>query len=89
MLGKPVIVSDQVGAKDMLRDGHSGLIFAVGDPVDLARCLMWCLDHRDRLPAMGREARRAYEEKTSWNQFERGFMAAVESVLTPPNAEEQ
>jgi len=89
MLGKPVIVSDQVGAKDMLPGGQSDLIFAVGDPVDLARCLKWCLDHRGRLPAMGLEARRAYEEKASWDQFERGFMAAVESALNPPNNEEQ
>ena len=81
MLGKPFIISDHVGAKYMLQEWVNGLIFASGEAEGLHRCLEWCLDNRTKLTDMGVQARRAYEEKASWLQFEKNLMTAVGCVM--------
>lgn len=48
--GLPCIVSDRVGAKDLIRSRDNGSIFGVQDPQDLASKLLWWSQHPRRVP---------------------------------------
>lgn len=48
--GLPCIVSDRVGAKDLIRHRENGSIVPVGDIQALANELRWWQDHRKRVP---------------------------------------
>ena len=61
--GVPVIASKSGVAQEIVRDGRTGLHFAAGDARDLARTVEWAWAHPNEMEAMGREARREYEEK--------------------------
>jgi glycosyltransferase involved in cell wall biosynthesis len=54
-----VIVSDRVGAGfDLVRDGETGFVFAVGDVTGLAAVLRHAMSDRERLRQMGKASRR-------------------------------
>ena len=61
--GTPVIASDLGGVVELVEDGRTGLRVRPGDPGDLAAKVEWAWTHPRELAAMGREARREYEEK--------------------------
>ncbi len=45
--GLPCLVSDRVGARDLIEPRRNGAIFPVGDAAALAREMQWWLDHPD------------------------------------------
>jgi glycosyltransferase involved in cell wall biosynthesis len=66
--GLPVIVSDHVGAKEMVTPGKNGFIVPTGDAAALAAAMAWLIDHRDAMPAMG-VAARAAAERYCWEEY--------------------
>lgn len=81
MLAKPVIISDQVGAKYLLEDGKNGLIFPSEDAEALMKAMQWMIANRPRLEAMGRQARQVYLEKASCRQFEERLLKIINDLL--------
>jgi len=67
--GLPVIASRLGAMAEIIDDGRTGLHFEPGDPEDLAAKVEWAWSHPEAMQAMGREARREYEEKytAEWN----------------------
>ena len=63
-LGTPAIVSDRVGAKDLIEEGRSGIVVPYGDDEGLAKAMKWILDDPERAREMGREARRRVIRRT-------------------------
>jgi len=61
--GLPVITSDIGSQKTIVKSGLTGLYFEAGDYVDLTRKAIWAFEHPDAMTAMGKAARREYEEK--------------------------
>lgn len=61
--GLPVIAPRFGGIPEIVRDAETGLLFTAGDMSDLAEKVRWLWDHPELSAAMGREARREYEEK--------------------------
>ncbi|HVL75187.1 MAG TPA: glycosyltransferase [Noviherbaspirillum sp.] len=59
--GLPVIASRLGSLADMVEDGETGLLFAPGDPADLARKIAWANAHPEQMARMGRAARLEYE----------------------------
>jgi L-malate glycosyltransferase len=56
-LGKPVVVTDRGGAKELVKEGINGYIISPGSPASIADIILKCLEERDRLPAMGEKGR--------------------------------
>jgi glycosyltransferase involved in cell wall biosynthesis len=56
-LGIPCVGSDAGGAPEIMRDRVDGLIHARGQADDLARQLVWALDHPGEMKAMAASAR--------------------------------
>ena len=76
--GKPVIVSDQVGAAaDLVEDGVNGFVVPVGDVETLADRLRWVTDDRAVARAMG--------EKSLQRVSEWDYEADVQGLLQAVN----
>jgi glycosyltransferase involved in cell wall biosynthesis len=79
--GKPVIVSDRVGAApDLVKPGVNGWVFENGNVAALAECLTQALIGAD-LPSMGR---RSLEIINRWDYDAdlAGLKAALSTVCT-------
>lgn len=69
MRGKICIVSDSAGIAGYITSGENGFVFRNEDAEDLAEKISWCIEHRDELPRIGRNARRVYENYFSMEEF--------------------
>jgi glycosyltransferase involved in cell wall biosynthesis len=59
LCGRPVVVSDHVGARfDLVREGETGFVYRCGDVESLAAILLEVLPDRERLVKMGEAGRR-------------------------------
>ncbi|MBM4146882.1 MAG: glycosyltransferase family 4 protein, partial [Nitrospira sp.] len=61
--GKPVIASRLGAMAELVDDGKTGLLFEPGNPEDLAAKIRWMLENEDACIAMGKNARKEFEEK--------------------------
>jgi glycosyltransferase involved in cell wall biosynthesis len=68
--GLPVIVTENVGAKEMITPYENGIIVPTNDPAALAQAMEWFIDHNDRRPEMAMSARLA-AEKYDWANYRR------------------
>lgn len=66
--GLPVIVSEMVGAKDLVREGRNGWIVPAGDAVPLAERMLACARDRKTVRGMREECRRSAEAAT-WEAY--------------------
>jgi glycosyltransferase involved in cell wall biosynthesis len=66
--GLPVIVSDQVGSKELVKDRQNGIVVTAGDAACLANAMRWFVDHRSQLPEMSRAARIS-AERYDWQEY--------------------
>jgi glycosyltransferase involved in cell wall biosynthesis len=57
----PVIASDRGPLRELIRDGHNGLLFEPGNASDLAEKLRWADENPEGMRHMGTAARAIYE----------------------------
>jgi glycosyltransferase involved in cell wall biosynthesis len=67
--GLPVIVSENVGAKDIVIDGVNGFIVRAGDSVELANRLQYLQKNPDQRIKMGLAARESVKNGFTWNDY--------------------
>ncbi|OUP11235.1 hypothetical protein B5F34_03870 [Mediterranea sp. An20] len=70
MFSKPVVVTDHTGTAALVKDGVSGYIVPSGSPRLLAKALKQVYVQRDRLSAMGKNARQIYEADFTMEIFQ-------------------
>jgi len=78
--GRPVIVSENTGSKDLIEDGVHGFVVPVRSPDAIAEKLQWLYDHPDEREAMGRAARRRAERQT-WDLYGDRLVETYRRVL--------
>ena len=78
--GLPVIVSEMVGAKDLVREGKNGWIVPAGDAAPLAVRMLACARDREGLRAMREECRRSVEAAT-WEAYHERFAELVRRIV--------
>ena len=89
MLSKPLIVTENVGAKYMI-DGGNGKIVETADVDSLRDAMMYMIDNREKLESMGIQSRKNYEsmanmdsyKKDLANLFERKINGIIVSLTT-------
>ncbi len=79
MLGKVIVVSENVGAKQMVEDEKSGFVVKTGDAVDLVRVIRRILNKRSQLSEMGRCAREKYLQYGTEEHFNRRFLELLQT----------
>lgn len=73
MMGVPVIVSNNVGAKYLV-DKSNGWIFKTGDTGALAKILRKILENKADIAAMGKAARQKYLQAASMDVYEKNIL---------------
>jgi glycosyltransferase involved in cell wall biosynthesis len=78
--GVPALVSEMVGAKDLIIEGETGWIVPVGDVRALAERMLWCARHAAAVRAMRDACRRAAEAAT-WPAYHRRLAELVRGLV--------
>ena len=78
--GVPALISEMVGAEDLITDGESGWIVPVGDVPALAARMLWCARHPTAVRAMRDACRRAAAAAT-WPAYHRRLAALVRDLV--------
>ena len=75
--GKPVIISDQVGAKYLLTD-KSGWVFEINDIDELTGLLENIANLKYDLDSYGAEAKKQYDKYVNYNEYKKDLLSLVE-----------
>jgi glycosyltransferase involved in cell wall biosynthesis len=82
--GLPVLVSEMVGAKELVAPGRNGFIVPVGDgrgdSAALAERMAWCVRHREAVAAMSEECRKSVESAT-WPAYHHRLVELLRAIL--------
>jgi len=78
--GVPVLISEMVGARDLVTEGKTGWIVPVDDTAALAVRMAWCAAHPDAVRAMRADCRRAAESAT-WPAYHRRLVDLLGEIL--------
>jgi glycosyltransferase involved in cell wall biosynthesis len=77
--GVPVLVSERVGAKDLVTEDRTGWIVPVEDVEALTGRMIWCARHLEEIRAL-RAACRQAAEAASWPAYHRRFAELIRSL---------
>ncbi|HEV3300855.1 MAG TPA: glycosyltransferase family 4 protein [Planctomycetaceae bacterium] len=77
--GLPAIVTENVGAKEMITDRENGLVIPAGQADALVDAMRWFIAHRHELPTMSLAARKSAEQYdwTNYRQRVTEFLASI------------
>ncbi|HYL06405.1 MAG TPA: glycosyltransferase family 4 protein [Thermoanaerobaculia bacterium] len=78
--GLPVLVSDMVGAKELVAPGRNGWIVPAGNAGELAERMAWCAGHRAAVRGMREQCRRSVEAAT-WPAYHRRLTELLRAIL--------
>ena len=80
--GVPALVSEMVGAKDLVREGETGWVVPVEDVEALTERMLWCVRHPAEVRTMRDACRRAAETAT-WPAYHRRLAELVGRLAGP------
>lgn len=80
-VGTPVIASNRGSLPFTVGEGQTGLLFAPGDPSDLARAILELTDNPERARAMGKRAREMVEKRYSSQAHYEQLMSIYAEVI--------
>ena len=81
MMGRPCIVSDNVGVAADVREGGAGLIFSSGEVDELADKMRILMSDTNLAENMGKSGRMAYKSKFTSEKFAEKILMEVEAFL--------
>lgn len=81
ILSKPIICSDHTGTATYLNDNENGMIFASGNSDELAAKITFAIQNRDRMQAMGIQARKIYDEHFAYDVYRERVLSVVSGLI--------
>jgi glycosyltransferase involved in cell wall biosynthesis len=78
--GTPVLLSEMVGAKDLVEEGLNGWVLPVADRAALAERMFWCVQNSAAVRAMRPACRRSAQTAT-WESYHRRFVDLLASLV--------
>ncbi len=78
--GLPVIITEGVGSKDIIKDGKEGFIIPIRDSDSLAEKIQYFYENPEEIKRMGRNARKRAEEY-SWRKYGDEVIEKIEDVV--------
>ena len=79
--GLPIICSDNVGAKDLIRNYVNGFVIPCGDLGSLKEKMQWFIDNKGKILQMG-ECAKVTAEKYTWEEYEKRVSSALDGILS-------
>ncbi|PQJ35062.1 hypothetical protein BSZ35_11070 [Salinibacter sp. 10B] len=84
--GLPALVSEHVGAKEVVTNGESGWVLPAEDVEALANRMRWCVEHPEAVADM-REAAVAAAKDYTWDAYRRRVVRHLVEVVNPSSSE--
>lgn len=81
--GRPVIAAQHGGLVEIIKHGKNGLLFAPNQVKDLREKILYALEHKEQLKAMGDFGKKDFGERFSMTVYERTFKRALKSAYHP------
>jgi glycosyltransferase involved in cell wall biosynthesis len=78
--GLPVLVSDMVGAKELVAPGRNGWIVPAADAAALAERMAWCVRHRAVVRAMRQQCRQSAAVAT-WPAYHKRLAELLRAIV--------
>jgi glycosyltransferase involved in cell wall biosynthesis len=82
--GLPALVSEHVGAKEVLTEGENGWVVPAEDVGALAEQMRWCVEHPGEVAAMQAPAVEAAQNYT-WAAYRQRVTTALQPVIDDPH----
>jgi glycosyltransferase involved in cell wall biosynthesis len=79
--GRPIIVSDTSGHKEILEDNNYGFFCMVNKPESFAEKMKWVIHHRDEAYHMGLKGYSVAKKKFDGREVSKKFTEIIEDVL--------
>lgn len=78
--GLPIIVSDNAGVNDLIKDGKEGFVVPTSDTNKLYETMNWFVENKEMIPSMGKQA---YEtaQKYTWDYYGKNAVKAINEIL--------
>ena len=76
-LEKGVIVSENTGTASFIENGKNGYKVPAGDPLALAEVIERMVLYKDKLPMLGKAARKIYDDNFTMEIFEKNIKALI------------
>lgn len=83
MAGIPIIASDIPMNLEAVTEGKTALTFKATDNQDLAEKIRFAIEHPEQMAAMGKQARRAAEERFDIEKIAREYERVVKRISPP------
>ncbi len=81
MLGKPLIISSNVGTAYLINEGNNGFITRTGNIDDLADKMLRIIRNADKIPEMGTLSRKLFLQTSTNEVYEQNFMNTINKVF--------
>ncbi len=80
--GRLLVASDVGGHKELIRDGHTGILFKAGDAAALAQAIVKLLGAPQNWSALREAGRRFVEEERNWARSVENYVQAYRGLKT-------
>ena len=80
MCGKPILVSDDSSMAGIVRQNNCGLVVPYGDVGAIREAIVKLVTNPGLREELGKNGRRAYEEKYSWTIMEKRLVDAYKRL---------
>lgn len=80
--GLPVIVTENVGARDLVKDGVNGFVVPVGSPEAITERLRYLYEQPERCREMGEQARKTVESGYGWQNYGDRLVASIRTQVS-------
>lgn len=84
--GRLLVASDVGGHKELIRHGHTGILFRAGNAEALVQALLDLLARQGQWPALRSAGRRFVEQERNWAQSTSHYVGAYADLLPVPAA---
>lgn len=79
--GRPVVVTDVPGLRELVRDGDCGRVVPLRSPAAIAEAVRWLAEHPEEREAMGRRGRMLVAQEHSWAQRARDLSTIMADLV--------
>lgn len=69
MFEKLCITTDRTGIADYIENGKNGFVVKANDPAELAKCMSWIINNKEKWPSIQKEARKIFEKEFTLDKF--------------------
>lgn len=85
MFGKLCITTNTTGIAQYIKNGENGFVVKVNNSAELAECMSWIMENKDKWISLGREARKTYESEFTLEKFGNRLENAINSCIAKQN----